>query len=44
MHAQSMAKEGIRVLAIAKKELQKTTIQLSEDGIKEGFFLLGFIL
>ncbi|MGI0023429.1 MAG: cation-translocating P-type ATPase, partial [Nitrososphaeraceae archaeon] len=43
MHAQSMAKEGMRVLAIAKKEFQKSTLQLSEEDIKEGFFLLGFI-
>ncbi len=43
MHAQSMAKKGMRVLAIAKKECQKSTIQLTEAAIKEGFFLLGFI-
>ncbi len=41
--AQSMAKEGLRVLAIAKKECQKSTTQLTEEVIKEGFFLLGFI-
>lgn len=43
MHAQSMAKEGMRVLAIAKKEFQKSTVQLTEETIKEGFSLLGFI-
>lgn len=43
MHVQSMAKEGMRVLAIAKKEVQKSTVQLTEEAIKEGFSLLGLI-
>ncbi len=42
-HAQSMAKEGMRVLAIAKKEFLKSTMQLNEEDIKEGFLLLGFV-
>jgi Ca2+-transporting ATPase len=43
IYAQSMAKEGMRVLAIAKKEFRKSTMQLNEEDIKEGFLLLGFI-
>ena len=43
VHVQSMAKEGMRVLAIAKKEFQKSNIQLDEEDVKEGFLLLGFI-
>lgn len=43
IYAQSMAKEGMRVLAIAKKEFWKSTMQLNEEDIKEGFLLLGFI-
>lgn len=40
---ESMAKEGMRVLAIAKKELQKTTSQLEEKDIEEECTLLGLI-
>lgn len=43
VHAQSMAKEGMRVLAIAKKEFHSSNLQLNEEDIKKDFILLGFI-
>ncbi len=43
MPEHSMAKEGMRVLAIAKKECPKSTLELGEDDLKGGFILLGFI-
>lgn len=42
-HAQSMAKEGMRVLAIAKKEIKQPLSHMKEEAIKEGFSLLGFV-
>lgn len=42
-HASLMAKEGMRVLAIAKREAKQAVDQLTEDEIKNGFHLLGFI-
>lgn len=43
MHAQSMAAEGMRVLAIAKKECPKDLLSITDDDIKEGCILLGFV-
>lgn len=43
IHAQSMAKEGMRVLAIAKKECKAMISQLREGDVKEGLNLLGFL-
>lgn len=40
---QSMAKNGMRVLAVAKKELESAPSQLKEEDIKNGFNLLGLI-
>ncbi len=42
-HILSMAKEGMRVLAVAKKEVQKSTSQIDEKEIKSGCILLGLI-
>lgn len=41
--ANAIAKEGIRVLAIAKKKIEKFRFQIREDDLKENFTLLGFI-
>jgi magnesium-transporting ATPase (P-type) len=43
IHAQCMAKEGMRVIAIAKKELSSSISQIHEQDIKQGFTLLGFV-
>jgi magnesium-transporting ATPase (P-type) len=43
IHAQSMAKEGMRVLAIAKKEFRKSIPNINDADVKSGCTLLGFI-
>lgn len=42
-YVQSMAKEGMRILAIAKKKFQKSISQLKEKDIEDGCTLLGLI-
>ncbi|MDP1608040.1 MAG: HAD-IC family P-type ATPase [Chlamydiales bacterium] len=42
-HIQAMAKDGMRVLAIAKKEVQPSTSQMDEKDIKSGCTLLGLV-
>lgn len=42
-HVQSMAKEGMRVLAIAKKDSTKNVENINEEDVKQGCILLGFI-
>ncbi len=42
-HIQAMAKDGMRVLAIASKEVQKSISQIDEKDIKSGCTLLGLV-
>lgn len=41
--ALSMAKEGLRVLAIGRKELNSSKLKIEEGDLKEGYCLLGFV-
>lgn len=42
-HVQEMAKEGIRVLAVAEKEIQNSLQTIGDQEIKSGFRILGLI-
>lgn len=42
-HVQAMAKEGMRVLAIAQKTFPKNGDNINEEDVKQGCILLGFI-
>jgi magnesium-transporting ATPase (P-type) len=42
-HIQTMAKDGMRVLAIARKEVQDSISNIDEKDIKSGYTLLGLV-
>ncbi len=43
IQVENMAKQGMRVIAVAKKELASERLSLEEDDIKGGFILLGLL-